>query len=119
MTYGLTDQQWDAAKAEILHMLIGLAKLEATITYGDLTAQLTTIAAHPGAYVFHALLRAVCHDEDAAGRGMICALVVSKATGIPGQGFFKAMVKNGRDCSDQKACWQAECQRLYRIWGAD
>lgn len=117
MKYGLTQDEWQAACAEIRARLIELARLRTTITYGDLTAQLTTIAAHPGSYVFHALLREVCYAEYEAGRGMLCALVVSKATGRPGQGFYKALIQRGYDCTDLEACWQAACAALYAYWG--
>lgn len=114
--YGLTPEQWQSAKAEMREVLIGVAKLQATITYGDLAAQLRTISPHPGSYVFQALLRDLCREELAAGRGMLCALVVAKATGIPGQGFFKALIGLGRDCSEIETCWQEECQRVYAVW---
>ncbi len=116
MKYGLTLEQWQSAKAEMREVLIGVAKLQATIPYGDLAAQLRTISPHPGSYVFQALLRDLCREELAAGRGMLCALVVSKATGIPGQGFFKALISMGRDCRDINLCWQEECQRVYAVW---
>lgn len=116
MKYGLNPDEWDAAKVEIREMMIAVAKLRTTITYGEMTAQMLTISPHPGSYVFHALLRDVCVAEREAGRGMLCAVVVSKATGLPGQGFFKAMVKNGRDCSDIQRCWEIEIERLYEIW---
>jgi len=96
-------------------ILIGVARIEATITYGDLAAQLQTIAPHPGSYVFQALLRELCREEEDAGRGMLCALVVAKATGIPGQGFFKGMIHNGREQTDTQG-WHAECDRLYALW---
>lgn len=114
--YGLTATEWDATVDEIRGILIQIAKLRTTITYGELAAQLTTIRPHPGAYVFHALLRDICHEEEQLGRGMLCAVVVTKATGIPGQGFFKAMIKNERDCRHPKQCWKAEIERLYAIW---
>ncbi|MEO1287927.1 MAG: hypothetical protein AAFV93_09165 [Chloroflexota bacterium] len=117
MKYGLTSEEWHTAQEEIRHILIGVAKLETTITYGELASQLMTISPHAGSYVFHALLRAVCKAEREAQRGHLCAVVVSKATGIPGQGFFKMMMKHGYDCHDQKACWQSEINRLYEIWG--
>ncbi len=116
MKYGLTPGQWQAAREEMREILVGVARLRTTITYGELAAQLRTIAPHPGSYVFQAILRDLCFAEEAAGRGMICALVVAKATGIPGQGFFKAMIRNGRDCADPQACWQAECERLYALF---
>ena len=93
--YGLNPDEWEAAKEEIRHFMIAVAKLKITITYGELAAQMMTMSPHPGSYVFHALLRNVCRDEREAGRGMLCAVVVSKAKGIPGQGFFKAMIKQG------------------------
>lgn len=117
MKYGLSDEQWDAAKDEIRQFMVNLAKLGTTITYGEMTAQLQTVTFHPGAYGFHALLRDVCFAEYEAGRGMLCAVVVSKATGKPGQGFFKALVTR-RECqnNDLDACWRDELQKLYTYW---
>lgn len=117
LSYGLSDEQWQTAQSEIRKKMITVAQLETTITYGDLAAQLTSVVFHPGAYAFHALLREICYEEDDAGRGMLCAVVVSKAHGIPGQGFFKAIAKRGRDCSDPLQCWQAECTFVYEVWG--
>ncbi|MGJ3240975.1 MAG: hypothetical protein ACFE0Q_19860 [Anaerolineae bacterium] len=116
MKYGMTADEWAQAKAEVRAILIGVAQLETTITYGELAAQMTTMSPHPGAYAFHALLRDVCYDEHQAGRGMLCAVVVSKASSMPGQGFFKALMKRGIDCQDQRACWQDAIARLYAIW---
>lgn len=115
--YGLSPDEWEAAKADIRDIMIQVAKLQTTITYGDLAAQLRTISPHPGAYVFHALLRDVCKDERLAGRGNLCAVVVSKAKGMPGQGFFKMLIQHGHDCTDPLACWESEIARLYEIWG--
>lgn len=113
----LDPQTWDAAVREIREICILTAKLRTTITYGELTVRLTSIAADPGSYVFHHLLRAMCQAEEAAGRGMLCALVVQKATGKPGAGFFKAIPKVRPDeAGDLEACWQAECERLYDYW---
>lgn len=116
MKYGLTPDEWNAAQNEIREKMIAVAALHTTITYGELAAQLTTIAPHPGSYVFHALLRAVCSAEYEAGRGMLCAVVVSKATGRPGQGFFKTMLQRGYDCSDLEHCWQSACDEIYAYW---
>jgi hypothetical protein len=118
MKYGFTPEQWQTIRAEVRALMIGIAKLRTTITYGDFVAQLQTVTFHPGAWAFHALLREICFEEDDAGRGMLCAVIVSKATGQPGQGFFKALARRGRDCQDLTACWRAELARVYTIWGA-
>jgi hypothetical protein len=97
-------------------LVIACARAEALITYGELAARMTVIAPHPGAYVFQALLREMCREEEQAGRGMLCALVVSKASGMPGAGFFKALIHAGEDCSDQQQCWQKYVQQVYDYW---
>ena len=114
--YGLTTSKWKETKAEIRSILIDLAKNRQTITYGDLTAQLTTATLHPYSYAFGALLRQVCEEEELAGRGLMCALVVRKSSGIPGNGYFKYADTCGRDISNPKKCWQDEIERLYEIW---
>jgi hypothetical protein len=113
----LDPQTWDAAVREIREICVLTAKLRTTLTYTDLTLRLTTVAADPGSYVFHHMLRAMCQAEETAGRGMLCALVVQKATGRPGAGFYKAIAKIRPDeAHDLEACWQAECARLYAYW---
>lgn len=114
--YGFPATVWSSAKSEIMAILIEVARQRHTITYGDLALQLTTVSVHPYAYAFGALLREVCHDEEKAGRGLICALVVQKSSGLPGNGFFRYAERCGRNISDIKACWHTEVGSLYSIW---
>lgn len=115
MKYGLTAERWQAALDEIRDLCVDVACNGGTITYGELCAQLSVIHPHPGSYVFHALLRAVCESEEQAGRGLLCALVVNKETRMPGQGFFM-MIARQRDCVDLVGCWQRELALLYHYW---
>ena len=114
--YGLDPDTWQAAKAEMRELVVQCARSEALMTYGELAAMMTVISPHPGAYAFQALLREMCREAEQAGHGMLCALVVSKATGMPGAGFFKALIYDGVDCSDQHACWQEQVQQVYAYW---
>jgi len=114
--YGFTLTQWDAIKSETHDILIEVARQQNTITYSDLAQQLTTATLHAGSYALGALLREVCHDEETAERGLICALVVRKSTGQPGNGFFKYARQFGRDISDPAIFWQSEITYLYEIW---
>lgn len=117
LKHGLTPEQWQAAKEEIRQICIQTAHDRATITYSEVTARMTIVAAHPAAYVFQNLLRDMCREEEDAGRGMLCALVVQKASGKPGAGFFKAIAKMRENCAeDLDVCWQQECERVYQIW---
>jgi hypothetical protein len=111
--YGLDPQTWQDAKAEVRAILIDTARQRQFITYGSITARLESLHAHPGSYVFTALLREVCADVAREGGGMICALVVAKATGRPGAGYWQGML-----CphGDLEACWREECETVWNIW---
>ena len=62
-----------------------------------------------------AALEHMMHEDVAAGRPMIAALVVSRTDGLPRRGFFDLAVRLGRFPADQErhiAMWQAECAAL-------
>jgi hypothetical protein len=108
---------WQAAKDEMRAICIMVCRLRGTITYGEVAARMQAISANPGSYVFQAILRDMCREEENAGRGMLCAVVVQKATGHPGAGFFKAVVQRRANCTDDGMdCWRAECEQLYDYW---
>lgn len=114
--YRLTNEERAAAKAEMRALLIECARNRAIITYGDLSAMMHTVRIHPGSFIFTHLLTAVCQEEAANGNGMLCALVVSKATGMPGGGYFRGMATLGRDTSDLEASWRAEVEAVFTHW---
>lgn len=56
-------------------------------------------------------LEALMHEDVAAGRPMVAALVVSRRGGLPGAGFFERAVALGRfptNSADHKAAYQYE-----------
>ncbi|MCK6579024.1 MAG: hypothetical protein L6Q98_13055 [Anaerolineae bacterium] len=114
--FKLTESEWRSVREEMYAELIVVAKARQIITYSDLALRLPTAYVHPGSYAFTRLLGEVCDAEEAAGRGMICALVVSKATGIPGAGYFRGAAARGRDVSDLDRCWREECERVFDAW---
>src|SRR5262249_18209735 len=85
---------WRTTREAMRAELIALAKKRQTITYSELGL---LIGVHHRSPAFMSILGEVCEDEENAGRGMICALVVGKATGIPGGGFFAGSAARGRD----------------------
>lgn len=107
---------WQTAKNEVREIIISIAKARTTIIYGELAAMLQTMAFHPRAYDYHLLLREICEDEHAAGRGYLCALVVKKESGIPGKGYFRFLAQDGRDVSNPVDCWQDDIETIYAIW---
>ena len=120
MSYGFSQSEWDAAKAEARDLMIKRAKLSGLIAYSDLVAGITTIslAAHDPR-LFH-LLGEISSEEDAAGRGMLTVVVVHRSGDMqPGPGFFELAGQLGRDTSNIEKCSIAELRRVYDIWARE
>ncbi|MFW5692181.1 MAG: hypothetical protein ACOCX3_02395 [Chloroflexota bacterium] len=113
---GLTDADWQALKREMRNILIGLARIEQTIAYSELAAQLRTAYIHYRAPAFGAILREIAEDDEAAGRPSLATLVVNKATGRPGGGYFKHAGSSGANVSDLEAYWQARFRSVCDYW---
>ncbi len=113
--FTLTEVEWDVMVEAMRVELIALARQGRIVTYSEL-ALLLPVYIHPGSYAFTRLLTQVCADEELARHGSLCALVVSKATGIPGAGFFRGMAERGDDASNPEAYWRAELERVFAYW---
>lgn len=105
LTYGYQPDLWLQAKEEAIRAIV---QKRSPIFYSDLTRRINSIAFGPHEYAFHALLYEISVEEDAAGRGLISALVVRQEDGLPGQGFFDLARDLGRDVSDKIRCYSEE-----------
>lgn len=85
-----------------------MAREGGTISYEDLVAD----AGIPPDLHLAPLLREISTEEDAAGRGMLTAVVVRRSTGLPGGGFFDLAARLGRDTTDRDRCWRDEHARV-------
>ncbi|HVU14999.1 MAG TPA: hypothetical protein VHD90_27185 [Phototrophicaceae bacterium] len=117
--FTLTEVEWDVMVQAMRTELIEIAKQKRIVTYSEL-ALLLPVYIHPGSYAFTRLLSQVCAEEEQAGHGLLCALVVSKATGIPGAGFFRGAAERGNyDASDPESYWRAEVDRVFARWDVE
>jgi hypothetical protein len=112
--FGFTDAEWQAGKNEIRDVLVERAKIRGMIAYSELVGHLTSVSVEPhDPRLFH-LLGDVSRDEDAAGRGMLTAIVVHKTGDMePGPGFFELAQQLGRDTSDLTKCWIEEVKTVH------
>jgi len=114
--FGFSMEQWQGAKAEARNILIENAKKAQLIEYSELTRQIHSIKFDPHETVFRRFLGQLSWEEDAAGRGMITAIVVHKSDHLPGGGFFELAGQLGRDVSDRLGFWSAEVNRVFADW---
>lgn len=115
--YGFEGAQWDSAKQQARDILVAVARRRGRIAYSELVAQITALhlEAHDSR-LFH-LLGEISSEEDAAGRGMLTAIVVHKSGDMqPGPGFFELAKSLGRNTKDVLACWVTEFNKVHDYW---
>src|SRR6266540_2306469 len=96
--YGFTKPVWNAAKAEMRAILVRTAKAGDFIPYSELVTEIRSITFDPRDPKLFFMLREISAEEDAAGRGMLTAVVTHKRGDMmPGQGFFDLAKSLGHD----------------------
>lgn len=109
--------------AALRRELIACARAGETVTYRTLALRVGL----PGPQVIHrltGLLETLVREDHAAGRPLLAALAVSRATGIPGRGFFQLLSELGRyHGADQgpeaAACHARELEAALAFWGRE
>lgn len=114
--YRLTPEARTAVKEEMRAILIDLARERQTICYSDLCRMIESVHLHHRSPMLISLLTEICEEEVAHDRALLCALVVSKTTGIPGGGYFAGVVSLGHDVSDMEASWRADVDKVFEYW---
>lgn len=114
--FGFPTADWEAAKAETKALLRERARARSTVTYGELCDSVHSVRMFPRSRALLGMLHDVCSEEDAERGIMLASLVVSKATGMPGEGYFAFAQELGRSASDREAFWRAEVERIYATY---
>ena len=111
----LADTQWDDVQAEIRQLIIETAKAKQLIAYSELTGMLQTAYVHYHSHILTRMLINIGSEEQAAGRPILPALVISKQSGRPGPGYFK-LAPGEAEVGDPIQEWEQEVQRVYLYW---
>lgn len=115
--YGFEECVWNTAKNQARNVLVRVARRRGRIAYSELVAQISVVQLEPNdPRLFH-LLGEISTDEDAAGRGMLTAIVVRKSGDMqPGPGFFDLAKSRGRNTKDLLVCWIVEFNKVHDYW---
>ncbi len=122
--HGYDMAKWNTAKAEAKKHLIGVARNKKLTTYKvlyDGLAKKRSAISFPFRHrdgAFHELLGEISMEEHKAGRGMLSAIVVCKAEGVPGWGFFELAVelklrKSYRNGKEEMELWVSQ---VCKVW---
>ena len=113
----LADKKAFASAVEEAKTYLRIAASERrTVTYAELSDALTALKIPHFSFRMMHLLDRVCTEEDAARGIMLATLVVSKQTGLPGQGYFRNAARLGRTGDDQRRVWEAERDRVFEAY---
>ena len=115
-TYGHTLEEWEQTREEIRQVLIQCARDERTITYSELVGMIRTIRFILPSSKLWEILNQIASSEHPAGRGILTAVLVSKASGMPGKGFFDFAEKVGLRFTERRDFWTQERNRVVNYW---
>ena len=118
--FGFEESKWDAAKAEGKAILSACARRRKMIPYSEFVKEIHSIRLEPHDLRLFNMLGEISSEEDAAGRGMLSALVIHKAGDMqPGPGFFELAKNLGHDTSDVVKFWIDQVNKVFASWGED
>jgi len=119
VTYGYADTDWERAKAEARGLLVEVAgTVDGFISYSELVGKVKAISFDPRDSRLWYLLRQISSEEDAAGRGMLTALVThAHGDMMPGEGFFDLAKALGYDTRDELGFWLEQVAIVRRRHG--
>jgi hypothetical protein len=117
MPHGFSEKAWRAGRKEGRAAMIAHAKRGQMITYTELVDSIRSVRLEPHDPRLFMMLGGISTEEDAAGRGMLTAIVVHK-TGdyLPGTGFFELAKELGKNVSDPIKCRTTEVGKVFDYW---
>ena len=100
-------------KDAIRRRLIEHAAAGETTTYAALVEAVPGLEAVREAGGLGPVLREISLEEDAAGRGLLSAVVTRTGGSLPGAGFFDLLRSLGRLVEGREECWRSEVERVF------
>jgi hypothetical protein len=111
--YGFSRDALERGKLEAIYGIVRAGKNGKLITYTELSNSIKSIRIAPHDFAMIQLLDEISKEEDAAGRGILTALVVLKEEQVPAEGFWASARDIGRVIGDK---WCSGRQKLSVLW---
>lgn len=116
--FGLSDQQWDAAKAEVREAILEAAHDRRTTWYGEVASRVSAVPLDPYSALLNRLLGAVFEDEREAGRPALTSIVTHKyGDKEPGAGFYEMARSLGYQFREPYIFWAQQVQDVFKLYG--
>jgi len=116
--FGLSDQQWDAAKAEVREAILEAAYDRRMTWYGEVASSVSAVPLDPYSALMNHLLGAVFEDEREAGRPALTSIVTHKyGDKEPGAGFYEMARSLGYQFREPYIFWAQQVQDVFKLYG--
>ena len=116
--FGLDDQQWDQAKAEVREAILDAAYDRRMTWYGEVASEVTTVRLDPYSSLMNHLLGAVFEDEHSGGRPALTSIVTHKhGDKEPGAGFYDKARNLGYRFNEPYIFWAQQVQDVFKRYG--
>src|SRR5688500_15579391 len=104
--FGLSDNDWETAKAEVRAAILDAAYDRRMTWYGEIASRVQATRLDPYSALMNHLLGAVFEDEHAEGRPALTAIVTHKhGDKEPGRGFYQMARALGYDFQEPYVFW--------------
>ena len=115
---GLREDQWNAAKLEVRHAILGAAYDRRMTSYGEVAAQVRVIRVDADSPLMGELLGGVFEDEYDAGGPALTAIVTSQYSDRePASSFYQEARTLGYRFTEPHAFWAEQVQRVFSEHG--
>lgn len=114
--FGFPIEVWEAVVAEAQQILVTCAKNRETITYSGLSRRIETAHIPYHSFKMVGLLDEIDSGEFAKETSSLATLVVRKADGLPGGGYFSNKFPESTPVEDLRAFWESEFEQTCTDW---
>jgi hypothetical protein len=117
-TFGLSQGDWEQAKAELRAAIVAAARQRRMTSYSEIAPSVTV--AHLDAFspLMNHLLGAIFRDEHEAGEPALTSIVTHKhGDKEPGSGFYDMARSLGIQFSAPYEYWAGEVQAVFKKYG--
>ena len=116
--FGLDDQQWDQAKAEVRQAILEAAYDRRMTWYGEIASMVTAVRLDPYSSLMNHLLGAVFEDEHSTGGPALTSIVTHKyGDKEPGGGFYDKARSLGYRFKEPYIFWAQQVQDVFKLYG--
>ena len=116
--FGLTNDQWRLAKAEVRNAILEAAYDRRVTWYGEVASRVESVQLDPYSGLMNHRLGAVFEEEHEAGRPALTSIVTHKyGDREPGSGFYEMARALGYRFSEPYVFWAEQVQAVFKLHG--